>query len=159
VNGALHELDVSTTVQNDCFGCKGRQSRSKGAGSTTGAEGHTYMEHLRSGGRVQRHHLGGFDGVTYSPARASFSTQARADASFDITLTAGAIGCVRHPFTPPPPTTTGCIPQTVAMLTSCSSCWRVQAPPQKLIFCSGGCNVRGVALTVNIIVHYPAHGG
>jgi len=103
VNGALHELDVSTTVQNDCFGCKGRQSRSKGAGSTTGAEGHTYMEHLRSGGRVQRHHLGGFDGVTYSPARASFSTQARADASFDITLTAGAIGCVRHPFTPPPP--------------------------------------------------------
>ena len=62
------------------------------------------MEHLRSGGRVQRHHLGGFDGVTYSPARASFSTQARADASFDITLTAGAIGCGRHPFTSPPPT-------------------------------------------------------
>jgi len=49
------------TVQNDCFGCKGRQSRRKGTGSATGTERHTYMEHFQSGGRVQRHNL---DGLT-----------------------------------------------------------------------------------------------
>jgi len=31
------------------------------------------MEHLQSGGRVQRHNLSGFDGVTYSSAIASYS--------------------------------------------------------------------------------------
>jgi len=57
VNGALHELDMSVTLQNDCFGWKRERSRRKRAGSTTGAARYTQVEHLQSGGRVQRPNL------------------------------------------------------------------------------------------------------
>jgi len=80
-------------------------------------------------------------------------------ASFDITLTAGAIGYARHPFTPPPLTTNQLYFADSSYANEVQICLgESKLPKNTLMFCGGGCYIRGVAPTVNIIDHCPAHG-